>query len=78
MRDLTDGKTVLIVHAQSLGQLIDVLGIQYPGIKDRLCESGHLRKDLMVIVDGKAFKMGFEQALTDDSEIRFIPIITGG
>ena len=78
MRDLTHGRTVLRVNAQSLKQLIEAMDLEYPGIKYRLYESGQLRKDIMVIVDGKALKTGLEQTLTDESEIRFIPIVTGG
>ena len=78
MRDLTDGQAIVRVEAETVEQLINSLNFSFPGVKERLCEFGKLRKDLIVVVDGKASKQGFSQNLAKTSEVSLLPIVSGG
>ena len=78
MRDLTGGQSSLRLSAQTLGQLIDALDHSYPGVKDRLCEFGQLKEDIMAFVDDQPAKLGLMQPVYEYSEVRFLPIVSGG
>ncbi len=78
MRDLTGGQSSLKIPAQTLGQLIDAFDGSYPGVKNRLSESGKLKEDIIAFVDGQAAKLGLTQPLVESSEVRFIIVIIGG
>jgi molybdopterin converting factor small subunit len=58
--------------------LIETLNDSYPGVKDRLYESGRLRRDVIAIVDGRATKLGLGQLLAEDSEVQFLPVVISG
>jgi molybdopterin synthase sulfur carrier subunit len=59
-------------------QLIDSLEQQYPGLRDRLCTADGLRPGVAVVVDGIASPVGWLQPVRPDSEVHFIPAISGG
>ncbi|MDQ1278934.1 MAG: sulfur-carrier protein [Thermoproteota archaeon] len=78
MRDLTGGQLSVELEAQTLGQLIDVLDDRYPGVRDRLCNKGQLRKDIVAIVDDKEAELGLMQPISESTEVRFLPFMGGG
>ncbi len=57
--------------------IIDHLETQFPGFKERLLQDGDIRPDIAVAVDGEvAFDL--MERVRDDSEVHFIPPISGG
>ena len=43
LRSLTDGLSVVDVPGASVGEIIDELDAQWPGMRNRLCDDGRIR-----------------------------------
>jgi sulfur-carrier protein len=81
LRKLTADKDEVNVSAANVGQLIDAMESQFPGIKNRLCdESGNVRRFINLYVNNEdiRFLNGKETALKDDDIVSIIPAIAGG
>lgn len=78
MRDLTAGEAVVKVPGKTIRQVIDNLDQRYPGIHDRLCEEDGLRPNITVMVNGEVSHHRLRQSLSEDSEVHFLPAISGG
>jgi molybdopterin synthase sulfur carrier subunit len=78
LRSLTGGQEKVSVPGETVGQVIEALEQQYPGIRARLFQGDRLRPDLSLVVDGNVSVRGLLQAVRRDSEVRFIPAIRGG
>ena len=78
LRDLTGGRETVPVLGANVGQLIEALEQQFPGVRGRLCPDGALRPGLAVIVDGQVGRLGLLETAGPDSEIHFLPAIAGG
>ncbi len=78
MRSLTDGKEVVEVDGGTVRAVIDNLEARYPGIRDRLCEGDELKSGLAVAIGSSLSTMGLYERVEPDSEIHFLPAISGG
>lgn len=78
LRDLTGGQEKLNVPGETVQQVIDHLDALYPGVMARLCEEGHLRPNITVVVDGVASRRRLRHPLMETSEVHFVPAISGG
>ncbi len=78
MRKLVDGQSRLDIPGSTLRELIDNLEEQYPGTKDRLVEDGALKVGLSAIVGEQPTRQGLRAKLEDDTEVHFLPAISGG
>ncbi len=78
IRDLTGGQSKLSVTGESVQEVIAELEIRFPGISGRLCEDGHIRPGMSVFVDSQISMVGLRQRLLGDSEVHFLPAISGG
>ena len=78
MRQLTGGLETIIVPGARVKHLIDELDRLYPGIRDRLCTGDDLRPGIAVIVDGEVARLGLLKPVADDSEVHFLPAVSGG
>jgi molybdopterin converting factor small subunit len=78
LRDMTGGLAEVNAPGATLREVLDSLERSYPGIRDRLCEGGRIRPSIAVVVDGATTRQGLRQALTDASEVHFVPAIAGG
>jgi molybdopterin synthase sulfur carrier subunit len=78
MRDATNGDEKVSVHAANIGQLIRELDQVYPGMADRLCEDGRIRGEIAVAVDGEITEIGMFATVEENSEVHFLPAISGG
>jgi sulfur-carrier protein len=78
LRGLSGGQDKVVVPGATVGEVIDQLERQFPGIKDRLCESGALRRGLAVSVDTRLARFALNQAVGENSEVHFLPAIGGG
>ena len=78
LRDLTNGQDTLTVPGETVGQVIENLDARYPGVRERLCEQGMLRRNIAVVVDGVTSRQRVRHRLTETSEVHFIPAISGG
>ena len=78
LRPLTNDRGELSVGGSTVGEVVNNLIAEYPGLADRLLEDGRLRGNLSVAVDGEITTMGLLETVDDDSEIHFVPAISGG
>ena len=78
MRDLTGGQETVKVPGKTVGQVIAALDAAYPGIRDRLCEGDRIGPAVAVSVDGRIAQLGLFESVGEQSEIRFLPAVSGG
>lgn len=82
LRKLTNEQdTVTASEGGTLGQLIDALEQQYPGLKERLCdETGELRRFVNIYVNGDdvRFHSGLQTPVEADAEVSIVPAVAGG
>lgn len=74
----TDGRREVDVDAATVGDVIDELERQFPGLAGRLREGESLRSGLMVAVDSTISDRGLLQELSPDCEVHFLPSVGGG
>ena len=75
---LSEGRQKVDVPGKTIRQVIDNLELQYPGIRERLLDGDRLRPSISVVVDGVISQDKLRHKLKDDSEVQFIPAISGG
>ena len=75
---LTGGVKQVAVAAANVRQVVNGLEELYPGIKERLVADNQLRPDLSVAVDGEIARMGLLERVGENSEVHFVPAISGG
>jgi len=75
---LSGGKQKVNVPGKTIQQVIDNLDLQYPGIRERLLDDGRLRPSISVVVDGIISQDKLRHTLKEDSEVQFIPAVSGG
>ena len=78
IRSLTGGAETVRVQGKTLRQVINGLEDLHPGIKLRLLEGEQVQPALSVVIDGLAVQMGLLEPVGEDSEVHFIPAISGG
>ena len=80
LQQLTGGKQQVQVEGTTVRRLINNLELQFPGIKEFLCDEGgdELIAGLSVIVDGEVSVLGLLEKVQENSEVHFLPSIAGG
>ena len=78
LRDLTQGKSSVIVSGSTVREAIENLEVQFPGIRERLCESDRIRPNISVLVDGHVTNLKIRERLQETSEVHFVIAISGG
>ena len=81
LRKLTGGADEVSVEAGDVGELIENLESQHPGLKERLCDdAGEIRRFVNVYVNDEdvRFLDGRGTALKDGDEVSIVPAIAGG
>ena len=78
MQELTGGKQIIRVPGENVLQVIDHLEALYPGFKPRICDGEELRSSIVVAVDGEVSFRKLRHRLDEDSEVHFLPAISGG
>lgn len=78
LRDVTGGEARVQVTGATLRQVINSLEEQHPGVKARLMDGDRINPALGVVVDGVNARMGLITPVKAESEIHFLPAISGG
>ena len=78
LRDLTGGAASLQVPGATVREVIHNLEEIHPGVQARLCENEQLRPTISLIVDGSVSQQRLRHKLQENSEIHFLPAISGG
>jgi sulfur-carrier protein len=64
------------LEAATVGELIDRLDEQWPGMRDRVSDAGDIRQFVHVYVDGE--RATLETAVPQSSTVHIIPAMAGG
>ncbi len=81
LRAMTKGSADVQVTADTVGDLIEDLERQFPGMRERLVEeSGEIRRFINIYVNQEdiRFLQGAKTALTQGDEVSIVPAIAGG
>ena len=81
LRKITGGADKIETDGQNLGELIDSLETQYPGMKDRLLdENGELRYFVNLYLNNEdvRFLEGLNTAIKSGDEVSIVPAVAGG
>ena len=78
MQELSNGEQRVNVQGNNVRQVIDNLDAVYPGFKDRLVEEGRVKPNISVAIDGEITPLGMLEKVREDSEVHFLPAISGG
>ena len=81
LRAMTKGSADVQVTADTVGDLIEDLERQFPGMRERLVEeSGEIRRFINIYVNEEdiRFLQGAKTALKQDDEVSIVPAIAGG
>jgi molybdopterin synthase sulfur carrier subunit len=81
LRAVTKGSGEVQATADTVGDLIEDLERQYPGLRERLVEeSGEIRRFINIYVNEEdiRFLQGAKTALKQGDEVSIVPAIAGG
>jgi molybdopterin synthase sulfur carrier subunit len=81
LRKLTNGQEEVSVDSRNMGELIEALERDYPGMKERLCdETGKVRRFINLYLNEEdiRFLQNLDTPLKDGDEVSIIPAIAGG
>ena len=78
MQNLSNGEQRVVVEGKNVRQIIESLDQKYPGFKDRLVEDGRVKPNISVAIDGEITPLGMLEKVMEDSEVHFLPAISGG
>lgn len=78
LRKLTNGESEVDMPGATLGKLIENLEEAYPGISDHILQDGRLKPGLAAVCGHAATRQGLLQKLEEDTEVHFVPAVSGG
>lgn len=78
LRELTGGQDRIELPGATVRQIVNNLEATYPGVRERLCEGDRLSPNVQVAVDGHVSRLGMLEKVGQDSEVHFIPAMSGG
>ena len=78
LQPLAGGVKEVQIEAGNVRQAVDELGQLFPGIKARLVEENKIRSNLAVAIDSEVGRLGLLEKLGENSEVHFVPAISGG
>jgi molybdopterin synthase sulfur carrier subunit len=81
LRSITKGSAEVRAEGSSVGTLVEDLGRQFPGLKERLMdEAGELRRFINIYVNEEDIRFldGKKTALKDGDQVSIVPAIAGG
>jgi sulfur-carrier protein len=78
LRKFTDGKDRISASGRNIGQLIDDLERQYPGLREHLIEDGEVKPSIAISIDGEMGTAGVLEPVRESSEVFILPAIGGG
>jgi MoaD family protein len=80
LRATTDGASELEVDGATVGEALDAVYTQHGDLRERITDSGELRRFVNVYVAGEdiRFKDGLETPISDGDEVTILPAVAGG
>ncbi len=80
LRSLTGGQDEVKAAGATVGEIIDTLDKQHPGLKERLLDDKGVRRFINIYVgeEDVRFLQGLATALKSGDQITIVPAIAGG
>ena len=80
LRATTNGESEVTVDGSTVGEALDAVYAQHGDLRDRISESGELRRFVNVYVSGEdiRFQDGLETPISDGDEVTILPAVAGG
>ena len=78
LRSLTEGQELVEAQGRNVRDVIDDLDARFPGFAERICDGEQLRPGLAVAVGTTVTSLGLLAKVDPDSEVHFLPAISGG
>lgn len=78
LRPLAEGHETLDISGVTVREIVDALAARYPELGSRLLDQRRLRANISVAIDGEVSTLGLLDQVSEDSEVHFIPAISGG
>ena len=81
LRKVPNGEDKASVNAGSMDDVVDSLEHQFPGIKDRICDTdGSLRSFVNVYINGEDIRFidGMSSTVNSGDEVSIVPAVAGG
>jgi len=80
LQKLTDGKAEVECSAGNILELVEALEKDYPGMKERLSDSGKIRRFINIYVNEEDIRFASkeETTLKDGDNVSIVPAIAGG
>jgi MoaD family protein len=80
LRATTGGEAELSVDGSTVGEALDAVYADHGDLRERITESGELRRFVNVYVSGEdiRFQDGLETPVKDGDEVTILPAVAGG
>ena len=78
IHQFTNNVSQIDVEGENVRTIVNNLDIKFPGIKSRLVEGNKIKPSISGAVDGNITPMGLLEDVEPDSEVHFLPAISGG
>ncbi len=80
LRATTGGESELSVDGSTVGEALDAVYASHEELRDRITESGELRRFVNVYVSGEdiRFQDGLQTPVSDGDEVTILPAVAGG
>ncbi len=78
MLSLAGGREQVSVEGRTVREVIANLNRAHNGFRDRLCRDDKLKPTIAVVVDGEISSLGMRQKVSLESEVQFLPAMSGG
>ena len=78
LRKFTEGRDRVSANSRNVGQLIDDLERQYPGLREHIIEDGEVKPSVAISIDGEMGTGGVLEPVRESSEVFILPAIGGG
>jgi molybdopterin synthase sulfur carrier subunit len=78
LRRLTSGASKVDVQGETIGELVQALEAQYPGVSERLLDdSGNLKRFINIFVNDDQID-GLEAQVAENDKVSIVPAMAGG
>lgn len=78
LRSFTGGKERVAAEGRNVGEVIENLEREFPGLGKQLVENGDLKPSIAVSIDGETAVGGLIEPVSAETEIYFLPALAGG
>jgi molybdopterin synthase sulfur carrier subunit len=78
LRKLTGGAGQVDMPGKTLGELVGNLERAFPGISEHLVQDDRLKPGMAAVCGHAATRQGLLQPLEEDTEVHFVPAVSGG